>query len=68
MYHRHIEGSMKKHMEQFGEKLMKNLLNELQDSKRETEEKLNHMMTQTKSYAESMQNTSHKKNQTPNGT
>ena len=68
MYHRYIEGSMKKHMEQFGEKLMKNLLNELQDTKRETEAKLNHMMTQTKSYAESVQNTSKEKNQTPNGT
>ena len=55
-------------MEQFGENLMKNLLNELQDSKREMEEKLNHMMTQTKSYAELVQNTSQEKNQTPNGT
>ena len=43
-----IEGSMKKHMEQRGENLMKNLLNELQDSKREMEEKLNHVMIQTK--------------------
>ena len=56
------------HMEQLGENLMKNLLNELQDSKREMEEKLNHMMTQTKSYAELVQNTSQEKNQTPNGT
>ena len=53
-----IEGSKKKHMEQFGENLMKNLLNELQDSKREMEEKLNHVMVQTKSYAESVQTTS----------
>ena len=43
-------------------------MNELQDSKREMEEKLNHAMVQTKSYAESVQNTSHVKNQTPNGT
>ena len=62
-----IEGSMKKHMEQLGEDLKKNLLNELQDSKREMEEKLNHVMIQTKSYAESVQNTSQEKNQTPNG-
>ena len=47
---------------------MKNLLNELQDSKREMEEKLNHVMIQTKSCAESVQNTSQEKNQTPNGT
>ena len=47
---------------------MKNLLNELQDSKREMEEKLNHAMIQTKSCAESVQNTSQEKNQTPNGT
>ena len=39
-----IEESMKKHMEQRGENLMKNLLNELQDSKREMKEKLNHVM------------------------
>ena len=31
-------------MEQHGENLMKNLLNELQDSKREMKEKLNHVM------------------------
>ena len=40
---------MKKHVEKFRENLMKNLLNELQDSKREMEEKLNHVMIQTKS-------------------
>ena len=62
------EGSMKKHMEQLGENLMKNLFNELQDSKREMEEELNHVMIRTKSYAESVQNTSQEKNQTPNGT
>ena len=50
-----IEGSMKRQMEQLGENLMKNLLNELQDSKRKMEEKLNHVMIQTKSYAESVQ-------------
>ena len=38
---------MKKHMEQLGRNLMKNLLNDLQDSKREMEEKLNHVMIQT---------------------
>ena len=32
------------------------------------EEKLNHMIIQTKSGAESVQNTSQEKNQTPNGT
>ena len=47
---------------------MKNLFNELQDSKREIAEKLNHVMIQTKSYAESVQNTSQEKNQSPNGT
>ena len=40
---------MKKHVEKFRENLMKDLLNELQDSKREMEEKLNHVMIQTKS-------------------
>ena len=45
-------------MEQLGENLMKNLLHELKVSKREMEEKLNHVMMQTKSYAESAQNTS----------
>ena len=59
---------MKKHMKQLGENLMKNLLNELQDSKREVEKKLNHVMIQTKNYAESVQNTSQEKNQTLNGT
>ena len=34
-----VEGLMKKQMEQFGENLMKNLLNELQGSKREIMEK-----------------------------
>ena len=47
---------------------MKNLLNELQDSNREMEEKLNYVMIQTKSYAEPVQNTSQGKNQTPYGT
>ena len=47
---------------------MKNLFNELQDSKREIEEKLNHVMIQRKSCAESVQNTSQEKNQSPNGT
>ena len=48
---------------------MKNLLNnELQDSKREMEKKPNHVMIQTKSYTEPVQNTSQEKNQTPNGT
>ena len=53
-------------MEQIGEKLMINLLIKLEDSKREMVEKLNHVMIQTKSYAESVQNTS-QENQTPNG-
>ena len=39
---------MKKHMEQLGRNLTKNPLNDLQDSKREMEEKLNHVMIQTK--------------------
>ena len=47
---------------------MKNLLNELKNSKREMEEELNRVMIQTKSYAESVQNTSQEKNQTSNGT
>ena len=34
-----IAGSMKKHRKQFAENLMKNMLNELQDNKREMEEK-----------------------------
>ena len=55
-------------MEQFGESLMKNLINELQDSKRKMEEKLNHLMIQTKLYAELVQKTSREKNQTPNWT
>ena len=59
---------MKKRMKKLGENVMKNLLNELEDSKREMEKKLNHVMIQTKSYAESVQNTSQDKNQTPNGT
>ena len=62
------EGSMKNHMEELGGNNMKNLLNELQDSKREMEEKLNHVMIQTNSYTKSVQNTSQEKNQTPNGT
>ena len=40
---------MKKHREQLGKNLMKNLLNELQDNKREMREKLNHVMIQAKS-------------------
>ena len=59
---------MKNHMEELGGNNMKNLLNELQDSKREMEEKLSDVMIQTQSYAESVQNTSQEKNQTPNGT
>ena len=62
------EGSMKKQMEQLGENLIKNLLNELQDSKRTMEEKLNHGIIQAKRYAESVQNTRQDRNQTPNGT
>ena len=58
---------MKKQMEQIGEKLMINLLIKLEDSKRKMVEKLNHVMIQTKSYAESVQNTSQEENQTPNG-
>ena len=52
-------------MKQLGEKLIKNLLNEIQDSKRETEEKLNHEMIKTKSYAKSVQNTSQEKIKPP---
>ena len=55
-------------MEELGGNNMKNLLNELQDSKREMEERLNHVMIQTNSYTKSVQNTSQEKNQTPNGT
>ena len=44
------KGSMKKD-------LMKKLLKELQDNKREKEDKLNQVIIQTKSCAESMQNT-----------
>ena len=36
---------------------MKKLLKELQDNKREKEDKLNQLIIHTKSYAESMQNT-----------
>ena len=54
-------------MEQIGEKLMINLLIMLEDSKREMVEKLNHVIIQTKSYGESVRNTSQEKNQTPNG-
>lgn len=36
-------------MEQIGAKLMENLFNDLQDSKREMKEKLNQVMNQTKS-------------------
>ena len=59
---------MKKHMEQFWENLMKNLLDKLQDSKKEMKEKLNHVMVQRKSYAESVQSTTQEKNHTPNET
>ena len=59
-----IEGSMKIHIEQFGENLMKNLFKELQDNNREIEEKINHVIIQTKRYAESVKNTSQEKNQT----
>ena len=54
-------------MEQIGEKLMINLLIKLEDSKREMVEKLNHVIIQTKSYAESVRNTSQEENQTLNG-
>ena len=60
-----IGRSIKKHMKQLGEKLIKNLLNEIQDSKRETEEKLNHEKIKTKSYAKSVQNTSQEKIKPP---
>ena len=59
---------MKKQIEQLGKNLTKNLLIELQDSKKEMEEKLNYVMNQTKSYAESVQNTSQEKYETTNGT
>lgn len=36
-------------MEQIGPKLMENLFNDLQDSKREMKEKLNQVMNKTKS-------------------
>ena len=36
-------------MEQIGAKLMENLFNDLQDSKREMKEKLNQVMNQAKS-------------------
>lgn len=36
-------------MEQIGAKLMENLFNDLQDSKREMKEKLNQVMNKTKS-------------------
>lgn len=36
-------------MEQIGAKLMENLFNDLQDSKREMKENLNQVMNQTKS-------------------
>ena len=37
---------MKKYTEQLGENVIKNLLNELQGSRKEMEEKLNHVMIQ----------------------
>ena len=57
-----IEGSKKKHMEQFEENLTKSLLNKLQDRKREMKEKLNHVMTQRKIYAASKYLTREKSN------
>ena len=54
-------------MGQIGENLMINLLIKVDDSKREMVEKLNHVMIQTKTYAESVRNTSQEKNQPTNG-
>ena len=60
-----MQGSVKKKKEQIGEIPMKNLLNEIQDSKREMGVKLNQALTKTKSYAQSVQNaTTSEKNQT----
>ena len=60
-----MQGSVKKKKEQIGEIPMKNLLNEIQDSKREMGVKLNQALTKTKSYAQSVQNaTPSEKNQT----
>ena len=60
-----MQGSVKKKQEQIGEIPMKNLLNEIQDSKREMGVKLNQALTKTKSYAQSVQNaTTSEKNQT----
>ena len=60
-----MQGSVKKKKEQIGEIPMKNLLNEIQDSKREMGLKLNQALTKTKSYAQSVQNaTTSEKNQT----
>ena len=53
-------------MEQLGGNITKKLLNELKDSKREMKEKPNHAILHTKTCAESVQNTSQQKNQTPN--
>ena len=58
---------MKKKMEQLRENLMKNLPTELQDSKREMEEKLNHVMIQTK-FTLNQCKIPHKRNVCPNGT
>ena len=51
-----MEVPLKKIMGQIGKNLMKNLFNEIQDIKREMDEKLNQEMTKTKSYAESVRN------------
>ena len=60
-----MQGSVKKKKEQIGEIPMKNLLHEIQDSKREMGVKLNQALTKTKSYAQSVQNaTTSEKNQT----
>ena len=60
-----MQGSVKNKKEQIGEIPMKNLLNEIQDSKREMGVKLNQALTKTKSYAQSVQNaTPSEKNQT----
>ena len=60
-----MQGSVKNKKEQIGEIPMKNLLNEIQDSKREMGVKLNQALTKTKSYALPVQNaTTSEKNQT----
>ena len=60
-----MQGSVKNKKEKIGEIPMKNLLNEIQDSKREMGVKLNQALTKTKSYALPVQNaTTSEKNQT----